>query len=122
MFRGDGICLSTPSGSTAYNKSIGGAVIHPSFEAIQIAGIASLNNRIYRSLGSPLVLPQHHHSDIMPIGEKRLILQLDHLRFVRSDVKSIRCMVAQQKVNFNRFRPFPFWNRVREAFIGQVEE
>src|SRR5699024_6263080 len=35
-FRGDGLCISTPSGSTAYNKALGGGIIHPSLEAIQI--------------------------------------------------------------------------------------
>ncbi len=122
MFRGDGICVSTPSGSTGYNKSVGGAVIHPSFEAIQLAGIAALNNRVYRSLGSPIVLPQHHHCDILPRAGQTLIFTVDHLHMHRSNIKAIRCMVAAHKVSFNRFRPFPFWNRVREAFIGQETE
>ncbi|MPU17321.1 NAD(+) kinase, partial [Acinetobacter baumannii] len=56
-FRGDGLCISTPSGSTAYNKALGGAIIHPSIEAIQIAEMASINNRVFRTVGSPLVLP-----------------------------------------------------------------
>ena len=42
MFRGDGLCISTPSGSTAYNKSLGGAMVHPSIEALQITEIASI--------------------------------------------------------------------------------
>jgi NAD+ kinase len=118
MFRGDGICISTPSGSTAYNKSLGGALIHPSIETLQIAEIASLNNRIYRTLGSSMVLPKHHHCDIYPQSNKHLLLSLDHLNMQRNDLISIRCRVADQKIHFSRFRPFPFWNRVREAFIG----
>ena len=41
-FRGDGISVSTPTGSTAYNKSLGGAVLHPTIEALQVTEIASL--------------------------------------------------------------------------------
>src|SRR5699024_3862976 len=59
-FRGDGLCISTPSGSTAYNKALGGAILHPSLEAIQVAEIASINNRVFRTIGSPLILPKHH--------------------------------------------------------------
>ena len=52
-FRGDGLCgVSTPSGSTAYNKALGGALIHPSLEAMQITEIASINNRVFRTVGS----------------------------------------------------------------------
>src|SRR5699024_3092271 len=49
-FRGDGLCISTPSGSTAYNKALGGVMIHPSLEAIQMTEIASINNRIFTQL------------------------------------------------------------------------
>src|SRR5699024_11367648 len=57
--RGDGLCISTPSGSTAYNKALGGGIIHPSLEAIQMTEIYSINNRIFRTIGSPLILPIH---------------------------------------------------------------
>ncbi|MBP1993078.1 NAD kinase [Paenibacillus eucommiae] len=118
-FRGDGICISTPSGSTGYNKGLGGAMVHPALEAIQIAEIASINNRVYRTLGSSIILPKHHHCDIYPSDHQHMLLSLDHLYIQRSDVISIRCRVATDvKVKFARFRPFPFWNRVREAFIG----
>ena len=118
MFRGDGVVVSTPSGSTAYNKSVGGAIIHPSLEALQIAEIASINNRVYRTLGSSVVIPQHHHCDPIPKKEQRLQLTFDHLNVMRSDIRSIRCSVAAIKVSFARYRPFTFWNRVREAFLG----
>ncbi|QMV40931.1 NAD kinase [Cohnella cholangitidis] len=120
MFRGDGIVISTPSGSTGYNKSLGGAVIHPSLEALQIAEIASINNRVYRTLGSSVILPKHHHCDIVPDPEEELFIGIDHLVMQMSGVSSITCKVADSKITFARHRPFPFWNRVREAFIGSV--
>ncbi|GIP31122.1 NAD kinase [Paenibacillus sp. J2TS4] len=119
MFRGDGICISTPSGSTAYNKAVNGGLIHPSLDAIQIAEIASINNRVYRTLGSSMILPKHHHCDIYPRTKKKVQLSIDHLYSQRNDVISIRCKVApDKKIKFARFRPFPFWNRVQKAFIG----
>ncbi|MBO9605415.1 MAG: NAD kinase [Paenibacillaceae bacterium] len=117
VFRGDGIVISTPSGSTAYNKSLGGALLHPSVEAIQIAEIASINNRVYRTLGSSMVLPKHHHCDIIPQRKNRLLLAIDHINEMREDIVSIRCKVSSRKIAFARYRPFPFWRRVREAFI-----
>ena len=55
-FRGDGLCLATPSGSTAYNKALGGAIVHPSINAIQLTELASINNRVFRTVGSPLLV------------------------------------------------------------------
>lgn len=118
MFRGDGICISSPSGSTAYNKSLGGAIIHPSLDTLQIAEIASINNRVYRTLGSSMILPKHHHCDIYPKANQKILLSVDHLQFEFDDIISIRSMVSDKKVRFARFRPFPFWNRVKEAFVG----
>ncbi len=120
MFRGDGICISTPSGSTAYNKSLNGALIHPSLEAIQIAEIASINNRVYRTIGSSLILPKHHHCDIVPQKEQKLLLTIDHMAIPYSSVKSLRSTVSERKVAFARYRPFPFWTRVKDAFIGDL--
>jgi len=115
MFRGDGLVISTPSGSTAYNKSVGGAVIHPSLETMQIAEIASINNRVFRTLGSSIVLPKHHYCDVKT--EKPVELWMDHLVLRPDDLRTIRFHVAEEKISFARYRPFPFWNRVRESFI-----
>lgn len=117
MFRGDGICLSTPSGSTAYNKSLGGALIHPTIEAFQLSEIASINNRVFRTMGSALVLPKHHHCDIYSCKEQNLMLTIDHINHPVSDLVSVRCQVAKHKISFVRYRPFPFWQRVRNAFL-----
>ncbi len=117
-FRGDGLCISTPSGSTAYNKALGGAIIHPSLPSIQLAEMASINNRVFRTVGSPLVLPQHHTCNLRPVNDVNFDITIDHLFLVHKNVKSIQCRVADERVRFARFRPFPFWKRVKDSFIG----
>ena len=117
-FRGDGLCVSTPSGSTAYNKALGGAIIHPSLPSIQIAEMASINNRVFRTIGSPLILPAHHTCELKPVTEKDFRIGVDHLSFLQRDIKSVQFRVADEKVRFARYKPFPFWSRVRASFIS----
>lgn len=118
-FRGDGLCISTPSGSTAYNKALGGAILHPSLEAIQLTEMASINNRVFRTIGSPLILPKHHTCLLKPMVDRSLFVAIDHFTNTYTNVKSIQCRVAKEKVRFARFRPFPFWNRVRDSFVAE---
>lgn len=118
-FRGDGLCVSTPSGSTAYNKALGGAIIHPSLESIQISEMASINNRVFRTIGSPLILPHHHKCIFRPVTEKDFLIGIDHLSFIQRDIQSLQFKVADKKIRFARFKPFPFWSRVRGSFIGE---
>ncbi len=117
-FRGDGLCISTPSGSTAYNKALGGAIIHPSLASIQLSEMASINNRVFRTIGSPLVLPQHHTCILKPVNDVDFHITIDHRFLVQKKVKSIQYRVAEEKIRFARFRPFPFWKRVKESFVG----
>lgn len=119
VFRGDGLCISTPSGSTAYNKALGGAILHPSLESIQITEMASINNRVYRTIGSPLVLPQHHTCLLKPMNDVDILVSIDHFTLKHRRIRSLQCRVAEEKVRFARFRPFPFWKRVKESFIRE---
>ena len=119
-FRGDGLCMSTPSGSTAYNKALGGAILHPSIRAIQLTELASINNRVFRTIGSPLILPEHHTCMLKPVNDVDFQVTIDHLTLLHKDVKSIQYRVANENVRFARFKPFPFWKRVRDSFVGDI--
>lgn len=116
-FRGDGLCVSTPSGSTAYNKALGGAILHPSLQALQLTEMASINNRVFRTVGSSLVLPSHHKCILKPVMAEDFMVTVDHVQLLHKNVKSIQYRVANEKVRFARFKAFPFWQRVHESFI-----
>lgn len=87
---------------------MGGALIHPSLEAMQIAEIASINNRVFRTVGSPLVLPKHHTCLITPVNHDTIRTTIDHVSIKHKNVNAIQFRVANEKVRFARFRPFPF--------------
>jgi NAD+ kinase len=53
-FQGDGIIVATPVGSTAYNASAGGPIVHPDVEAIVVTPNAA-HSLAFR----PVVVPAH---------------------------------------------------------------
>jgi len=73
-FRGDGLILATPTGSTAYSMAAGGPIVHPEMEALILTPICpfSLNFR-------PIVLDRKENISVK-IGENRhksLLLTID---------------------------------------------
>jgi NAD+ kinase len=72
-FRADGLIVSTPTGSTAYNLSAGGPVIFPSMNAVVITPICpfTLSNR-------PIVVPDHSEIElILKTDQEEVALTLD---------------------------------------------
>jgi NAD+ kinase len=120
-FRGDGLSVSTPTGSTAYNKSIGGAVMHPSTKALQMAEIASLNNRVFRTLGAPIVVPDREVIRLELETADDYAVTVDNLEFELNHLKALEFSFASDAVRFVGVRHNHFWHRVKDAFIGDIE-
>jgi len=117
-FRGDGLCISTPTGSTAYNKSLGGAVIHPQLPLYQVTEIAALNNLVYRTLGNPLILSQNDELMIKPMSPENHRITVDHMHYNYDSVAKIKITLAKdKKVSFIRYNEDSFWQRVKRSFI-----
>lgn len=121
-FRGDGILVSTPTGSTAYNKSLGGAVLHPTIEALQLTEISSLNNRVYRTLGSSVIIPKKDAIEIVPKRVGVYTISIDNKTVHYKNVTKIEYSIDEKNINFvSTPSHTSFWERVNDAFIGEPE-
>ncbi|MDR2975808.1 MAG: NAD kinase [Streptococcaceae bacterium] len=120
-FRGDGIVVSTPTGSTAYNKSIGGAVMHPQVEAMQMAEIASLNNRVFRTLGAPMIVAKKDNICLTPelSNAENFQLTVDRDTIIIKDLESVCYELDGRTIAFANCAHTPFWARVKNSFIGE---
>ncbi|OFI48280.1 NAD kinase [Floricoccus tropicus] len=119
-FRGDGLSISTPTGSTAYNKSIGGAVLHPGLKVMQMAEIASLNNRVYRTLGAPVVVTEDENIILNLDKALDYSLTIDRLEYKFTNLAGLEYSLDGTVVRFLGGRHSSFWKRVQESFIGDV--
>lgn len=120
-FRGDGLCVSTPTGSTAYSKSLGGAVIHPGLKALQMTEIASINNRVFRTLSAPIVIAPDQWITIIP-NTDHFVMTIDGERKNVRNAKKLIYRISKHSIQFDRFGHHHFWSRVKTAFIGDEEE
>ncbi len=71
-YNGDGVIISTPTGSTAYNLSVGGPIVYPLTEAFIITPVAphSLSQR-------PLVMPAEIEIEFKITDEQGAVLLID---------------------------------------------
>jgi NAD+ kinase len=120
-FRGTGILISPPTGSTAYNKSLGGSVIDPNIKAIQLTEIASINNRVYKTLASPLVLSEKSKIELKLSSDANLYLSVDGQYLEFNNLKSISANLSDKKVTFIVKKNTDFFDKVKRAFIEECE-
>lgn len=121
-FRGDGMSISTPTGSTAYNKSLGGAILHPTIEALQLTEISSLNNLIFRTVGSSLIIPKEEVIEIVPQRTGIYTISVDNKTYNLKNVVKAQYYIDKKKIHFvSTPSHTSFWERVQDAFIGELE-
>lgn len=120
-FRGDGLCISTPTGSTAYNKSVGGAIMDPKIVGFQLGEMASLNNRVFRTLGSPIIFGKDAVLTLRLEDDSTAVLSCDRTQIMLGEVRHLTELtysVAEQQIRFAKYRHTNFWRRVKASFIG----
>jgi len=99
-FRADGLIVSTPTGSTAYNLSAGGPVIFPSMNAIVITPICpfTLSNR-------PIVVPDDADIELrLKTDKEDVALTLDGQVGFALQVED-RVMIKKSNTTFKLIQP-----------------
>jgi NAD+ kinase len=99
-FRADGLIVSTPTGSTAYNLSAGGPVIFPSMNAVVITPICpfTLSNR-------PIVVPDDAAVELrLKTNQEDVTLTLDGQVGFSLKVED-RVMIHKSQTTFNLVQP-----------------
>ena len=120
-FRGDGLCVATPTGSTGLSKSLGGAVVHPRAEVMQMTEMASINNRVYRTLSSPMIFAKDNVLTLRPESKEGMVMAIDHLTYDANEIEEIQLQISGERISFAAYRQTPFWDRVEDAFIVSRE-
>lgn len=99
-FRADGLIVSTPTGSTAYNLSAGGPIIYPSMNAVVLTPICpfTLTNR-------PIVVPDTAEIELTLDNENEgVVLSLDGQTGHTMKAQD-RVVIRKSETTFNLVQP-----------------
>ena len=99
-FRADGLIVSTPTGSTAYNLSAGGPVVFPSMNAMVVTPICpfTLSNR-------PIVVPDNAEIELLlKTDNEEVALTLDGQVGFPMEVAD-RVVIRKSRTTFNIIQP-----------------
>lgn len=119
-FSGDGILVSTPAGSTAYNYSLGGSIVDPRLKLLQVTPMAPMNTTAYRSFTSSLLLPPDQTLGIIPQPPKQkstFTISYDGFSREYDSIDSIELMLSETTVELIRFSSYDFWSKVKSKFL-----
>lgn len=117
-FRGNGLNVSTVLGSSGYNRSLGGAIIDNTIQAIELSEIAGIHSNAYRSLGSPLVL--NANRKIFVKGNlSDAIIGYDHLHLPAKEAPIVSVLFKQSDkcVRFFHYNKHTFIDTLKQTFV-----
>ena len=118
-FSGDGICVSTPAGSTAYNYALGGSIVDPRLSLLQVTPIAPIQNIAYRSLTAGILLPANDKITVIPCNpaDRTLSVTYDGMLAEYENVAELSMRLSRKKINLIRFDDYQFWEKVKSKFL-----
>lgn len=118
-FSGDGIIVSTSTGSTAYNYSAGGCIVDRELDVVQMTPMYPMNTSSYRSLTSSAVFSNSAKIHIKPeyIFEDSIMIVVDGVEYKYEKILKIELETSKTKVKLLRMDNCGFWEKVSKKFL-----
>lgn len=118
-FNGDGMIISTPTGSTAYNKSVKGAVVDPRLPSFQVTELASVNNNRYRTLGTSFILSNERKLtlDIKQQGNVFPAVAADNEALGIKQVDKVEARLSDKVIRTAKLVDNSFFEKVQRTFF-----
>ncbi|MDR5658337.1 NAD(+)/NADH kinase [Serpentinicella sp. ANB-PHB4] len=118
-FSGDGILVSSSTGSTAYNYSIGGSLIDPRLSALQVTPLAPINTNAYRCFTSSVILPSDAVIKVHPEYhfEDSIVIVSDGLEHRYFGINEISLKMSELEINLLKLEGSSFWSKAIEKFL-----
>jgi NAD+ kinase len=119
QFVGDGIVISTPAGSTAYNYALGGSIVDPRLDLLLVTPIAPINTTAYRSFTSSILLPPDLPMAAFPeySNSHRLLITADGHEQRVDEIKEIHVGFNDDCVTLLRFKNYDFWKTAKQKLL-----
>ncbi|MEH7122810.1 NAD kinase [Bacillus sp. JJ1532] len=118
-FRGDGMVVATPTGSTAYNKSLKGSIVDPLIPCLQVSEMASLNNNRYRTLGSSFILSGDRKLTfgVVQDGNDHPTMAMDNEALSIQHVEKVDIKLSGKIIKTVKLKDNSFWEKVQRTFL-----
>ncbi|AMC92446.1 NAD+ kinase [Erysipelothrix larvae] len=116
FFRGNGLCVSGQHGSTAYNRSIGGAVIYCNLDLLQVTEISGIHHRHARSLAAPLILDPDTIIQFSSDSFEHALLCYDHLHIHLDNIEHLEIKHNIKKMRFAHYKSISYIERLNALF------
>lgn len=115
-FRGTGLCVCTQVGSTAYNRSLKGAVVEVGLEVMELTEVTGSHHDRHHSLGVPLILSGNNIIKIVSKFDETSLLCFDRYVINLKGTSSIETTLSTKEMRLAHFRPVEYIEHLYHLF------